>query len=176
MLRLSPRARWTALRTAVLAGAFACGSSDPTGTNTAVNGTISANLSQYGPWTGQTTVTATAMNGSLTIVGQDINFKKITLFLVGVNVSAGQEDTPRTFTLTPVTADTVGYAELYETFQTGVVRYNTFVGGHATVVLTHVGADHVTGTFEFIVQEWPGGTALRSASGGVFDIRPTIGS
>ena len=178
MLRRSPKSLM--VRVAVLGAVCACSSPDysTSSNSTVVNGTITATLSNYGPWIGQRTVTATNTNGALIIVGEDVNFKKITLFLVGVDINAAQQNTPRTISITPVVSDTVGYAELRETFQTAVYVYNTFEGGHASVTLTHVSADRVAGTFDFLVQNWPtaAGQGSRSATGGAFDIRPTIGT
>lgn len=180
MLRRSSKSTLL-LRVAALGTVCACSSSSdyPNSNSTVtVNGTMSATLAGYGPWIGQRTVTATTTNGALKIIGEDVNFKKITLFLVGVNLTSSQPEAPRTIYITPVVADTVGYVELLETFQTTVYRYNTFEGGHATITLTHVSPDRVAGTFAFIVQTWPGtlGQESRSVTGGVFDIRPTAGT
>lgn len=179
MLRFPPRSRVIA-RVIVVAVVCACASSDPTGSNFVVNGTMSGALSDYGPWMGQKTVTASTVNGSLKIIGEDVNFKKITLFLAGIDINAAPT-TPDTIAITPENANLTGYAEFAEEYQTGIYQYNTFEFGHATVVLTHVGQDKITGTFSFEVHRFPTGAPLpgagssstRTLTGGAFDIRPT---
>lgn len=179
MLRTLSNSRVIA-RTIALVVLCACGGSDPTGSNGhVVNGTISGALSDYGPWIGQTTVTADATNGSVRIVAEDVNFKKITLFLAGIDITA-PVTTPDTILINPENANLTGYAEFDEEYQTGIYQYNTFELGHATIILTHVGQDKVTGTFDFEVHRWPAGSPLptgaastRTLTGGVFDIRPT---
>ena len=179
MLRM-PLSSRTSARVITLAVLCACGGSDPTGSNGhVVNGTISGALSDYGPWIGQTTVTADATNGSVKIVAEDVNFKKITLFLAGIDITV-PVTTPDTISITPENQNLTGYAEFAEEYQTGIYQYNTFELGHATIILTHVGQDKVTGTFDFEVHRFPtgaplptGGASTRTLVGGAFDIRPT---
>ena len=124
MLRMSPKSR-VIPRVIMLAAVCACGSADSTASNAVVNGTMSGALSDYGPWMGQKTVTATAVNGSLKIIGEDVNFKKITLFLAGFDINAALT-TPDTIAITPENASLTGYVEFAEEYQTGIYQYNTF--------------------------------------------------
>lgn len=136
------------------------------------NGTMTATVATYGPWIASRIVSATYANGSLTIVGEDVNFKKITLFLIGVTPTT--TGLPREINLTMEGAETDGYVEMRERYQVGTYIYNTFNGGHALVTLTTLAADRVAGTFSFLAER-PVNSQItptfRSGSSGVFDIR-----
>lgn len=154
---------------------IACSNADygaPAG-STSVDGTMTATIPGYGAWIANRTATATMANGALTIVGEDGNFKKVTLFLIGITVGGGMT-LPHVITLVPTTADTVGFAEFRERFQTGEYSYTTYNGGHGVVTISQLSADHVTGTFDFVGSVPPFSAIspqLQSAVGGAFDLK-----
>lgn len=143
-------------------------------THVEVNGTITASVDGYGPWTGNRTATATSANGSLTITGEDGNFIEVTLFLVGVDLNSAHPDSVRMISLTPVTADTSGYFRYAEGSGT---QYSTIPAGHGLVTLTHVAPDRVVGTFSFTAYP-PDGVGVsplqHTVTGGAFDIKPSL--
>jgi hypothetical protein len=156
-----------------------CSSNDyaTSSSHVAVDGTMTANVIDYGPWSASQIATATSANGALTIVGKDVNAVQVRLFLIGIDLNTSQPDLVRQINLSPVSADTVGYLNCSE--GTSGAQYGTqYPGGHGSVTFTHIGTDHVVGTFALTA--YPPNPAFTPSSytviSGAFDIKPKIGA
>jgi hypothetical protein len=101
------------------------------------------------PWVAERTARAYLGGGALTIIGESLDYHRITLFVIGFDPDVAQSAAQFDVRVTPESADSTGFFEYARIYQRYTTTYSTIVNGSGLLRIASVSADSIVGTFSF---------------------------